>query len=716
MYESYDELKKRCDELEKHLKDKEEECSYYKKIVEKYSNNSLEEIDEISTLVSNFRKTEEALHESEERYKQLFNHAPAGIFEIDLINNRFINANNVICDYCGYTKEELLALNPLEVLAEDSKSKFTRLVAKILAGEKSPNSFEYKMKVKTGFEFWALFNLKIVMEKGEPKGISAVIHNITDRKQAEEALKESEKKYRYVVENINIGIIVIQESKLVFVNTAMSRLLGYTKDVLFFHPDPIHFVHPDDRKLVAGYYDERLRTGQNSLNFRYRILTKDGDIKWLEETGVKILWKGNPAELIFLTDISNKVQIEEKNKKLEADIRHSQKMDALGILAGGVAHDFNNIITGIMGYADVLRLKLSNEPKSIKNLDEIIKLCQRAKELVAQILTFTRQKDQIHKSVNIGLIVKEALNMLRASLPTTIKIHKRIDANLGYIVADPTQIHQVLVNLAMNAAYAMEETGGILEITLSNEDIVDPNNKYDLSPGPYVLLTVKDSGHGIEEAILDRIFDPFFTTKPMGKGTGMGLAVVHGIVISHKGIINVESVKEKGTTFNVFFPRIKGSRREEKSKNIQIYPMGSERILFIDDETDITKVYNEILTNLGYKVEICNSSIEALHIFLNNPNEFDIIITDMTMPNMTGDALAKEILSIYPDVPIILCTGYSSKMTKQKASEMGIKEFLIKPIQLKELAQTIRNLLDAKVNDPTKNHCALQDQNISNNP
>ncbi len=383
-----------------------------------------------------------------------------------------------------------------------------------------------------------------------------------------------------------------------------------------------------------------------------------------------------------------------KRKNLEAQLQQAQKMEAIGTLAGGIAHDFNNILSAVMGYTEISLLEGQKGSNFERNLREVLKAGGRAKDLVQQILTFSRQTDHELKPVQVSTIVKEVLKLLRASLPTTIEIHRKINSD-SLVLGDPTQIHQILMNLCTNAGYAMQEKGGVLEVRLENTDfdpdfVVAPS---DLKPGSYLTLTVTDTGDGMTSEVLEKIFDPFFTTKEKGEGTGMGLSVVHGIVKSYGGSIIENSEPGEGTTFRVYFPLAEGYV-EAESKEVAPVPKGNENILFVDDEKDICDIGERILQHLGYSVEIRTSSLEALEAFRSQPERYDLIITDMTMPHITGDKLARKLMEIRPDIPVILCTGFSTQISHEKAKEMGIKGYIMKPPLVRDLASTVRRVLD----------------------
>ena len=371
-------------------------------------------------------------------------------------------------------------------------------------------------------------------------------------------------------------------------------------------------------------------------------------------------------------------------------------MESIGTLAGGIAHDFNNVLLPIMLHSELAMMDLPSDSPIKHNLEQIFQAGKRAKNMVKQILAFSRQKKQERTSIKISPIIKEIVKLIRSSIPTTIEIRHHVEAKVDIIFADPTQIHQVILNLCTNASHAMSEKGGVLEIRLDDLDL-DPtaaSQHTDLNPGSYLRLTVNDSGHGMEPEVLNRIFDPYFTTKGPGKGSGMGLAVVHGIVKGNGGDITVESEPGKGTSIKVLFPKSEEEIPEDPKRFVQLQ-RGTEHILFVDDEKAAVDAMVAMLERLGYRTTARTSSIEALEAFRNNPQGFDLVITDMTMPNMTGKDLAKELRPIRSDIPILLCTGFSEQIDEDEAIEMGIS-FVMKPIVIHEISEAIRELLDKK--------------------
>jgi signal transduction histidine kinase/ActR/RegA family two-component response regulator len=441
-----------------------------------------------------------------------------------------------------------------------------------------------------------------------------------------------------------------------------------------------------------------------------RLIAKDGtptdpyiwefrntvDNEWYECRDQAIRWlDGRVVRMEIATNITQRKLAEEQKAVLEEKLRQALKMEAIGTLAGGIAHDFNNILGAILGYTELARASSSSFPEIYGKLDKVIQAGQRAKDLVRQILTFSRQSATEHIALHPASLVAEAVKMLRSTLPATIDIVLKIDPKAGPVAADPTQIHQILMNLCTNAFHAMEHTGGRLDIMLKETTLSasNPVEESGTEAGKYVQLSICDTGTGIDPENKDKIFDPYFTTKEAGKGTGMGLAVTHGIVKSYGGVITIDSEPGKGTTVHVFFPRIDADAVLENNE-AELIPGGGERILFIDDEEMLTTLNKVMLEELGYKVTASCDSREALRIYQQQPDQFDLVITDQTMPGLTGAELAAQMLQIRPDLPIILCTGYSSIISRDEAKSMGIRSFAAKPLGRREMAMLIRKSLN----------------------
>jgi len=509
---------------------------------------------------------------------------------------------------------------------------------------------------------------------------------VEDRKRAEKALGASEEKYRLLFENANDAIFIAQDGFIKFPNPQALKMTRYTEEGLSKIPF-VNLIHPQDRDFVLERHKKRLAGEDLPMTYSFRIINKSGEELWVQINAAVITWEDRPATINFLRDITEQMH-------LEQHLQQSQKMESIGTLAGGIAHDFNNILGIIIGNAELALNNIPRENKAQSNLEEIRTASLRARDVVKQLLSFARKTDLEKKPIIIAPIIKETLKLLRSSVPTSIDIRQNISKDIDTIMADPTQIHQIILNLCTNAVHAMPD-GGIIEVALKNMELDEAMAaRYaDLKPGLYVNLIVNDTGHGIPEEEMDRIFDPYFTTKEVGKGTGMGLAFVHGIVKSHEGWLSVESEPGKGTIFSIFFPAVEKEAVIE-TETAEEVPTGNERILFVDDMESMVFIGQNRLEKLGYRVETRMNPVEALELFRADPHRFDLVITDMAMPRMTGDRLVKEMLKIRPDLPTILCTGFSEKIDEIKAKEIGICEYIEKPLTMIDLAKAVRKVLD----------------------
>ncbi len=520
--------------------------------------------------------------------------------------------------------------------------------------------------------------------KGSIVGAIEAIRDITERKVAEE-------RYRSIFDNAAEGIFQnTPDGRLLDANPALARIFGFGS--------PEEMMAAVNGKSAHFFVDPRMRFEIDAILDKFgtvrdfqsdRFRRKDGSRIWLSVNVQAV--RGKEGQLIYYEGTAQDIT---DRKVLETRLLQAQKMEAIGTMAGGIAHDFNNILASIMGYTELTMTRTSNRDLS-RYLHQVLNACGRAKNLISQILTFSRQQEKEVKPIMMGSLVKEALKLLRASIPATIEIEAEIHADTGAVFADPTQIHQVIMNLCTNAAYEMRDRGGILGIRVRDTEVsgrgleIDP----DIRPGRYVELTVSDTGRGIGKDIINRIFDPFFTTKKKGEGTGLGLSVVYGIVKECGGAISVRSEPGQGSSFIVLLPAIEmpSVPYESAPEHVQ---HGTETVLFVDDEVSISEMGQDLLESLGYTVVTYNSAVAALDSFRNRPNDFDLIITDMTMPGMTGADLAVEILKIRPGIPVILCTGYSELISEIEAKQLGIREFVMKPYTVREMAQAVRRALD----------------------
>jgi len=489
------------------------------------------------------------------------------------------------------------------------------------------------------------------------------------------------------VDSIQTGIIVVdvETRTIVDVNPAASKIIGDSKEQII--GQVCHkYICPAEKGECPI-----LDLGQKVDNSERTLIRVNGEEVPILKSVTPILLNGKESLIESFLELTEK-------KNLEAQLQQSQKMEAIGTLAGGIAHDFNNILTPIIVRTEMALAQIPEEINGRHQLKHVLKAGIRAKELVQQILTFSRQSEEERKPLELSPIVKEALKLLRSSLPATIEIRLNIETESDEVLASPVKVHQVLMNLCTNAAHAMRDKGGVLELSL-HDIYADAEGQYpELRPGAYMRLTVKDTGHGMDRSVMQQIFDPFFTTKERGEGTGMGLSVVHGIVKGYDGSITCDSEPGKGTTFQVFIPRIAKEVFAE-TEMAKPLPGGGEQILLLDDEEAMVDAIKEMLASLGYKVDARTDPIEVLDLFREEPHKFDLVITDMTMPKMTGGELAKELIRIRPDIPIVLCTGFSGLISEEKAKAIGIREFVMKPIVMKEMAGIIRRVLDENEGD-----------------
>ena len=446
-----------------------------------------------------------------------------------------------------------------------------------------------------------------------------------------------------------------------------------------------------------------LDRGQMVDNSERILRSQDGIEIPILKTVIEIEMNGESVLLETFMDITERKKAEEEKAKFEAKLQQAQKMESIGSLAGGIAHDLNNILFPISGLSEMLLDDMPPDTPEYKSIEQIHKSAKRGSDLVKQILAFSRQSNPLKLPIRIQPILKEALKLAQATIPRNIEIKSHINTDCGMVSADPTQIHQIAMNLITNAFHAVEQTGGTIDIALKETAIGSFDEKEDLPfhampgdllPGRYACITVSDTGTGMDQPLIDKIFDPYFTTKELGKGTGLGLSVVHGIVKEHGGDIRVYSEIGKGTVFHVYLPLLEDTRDSNAATITRKHPTDHERILLVDDEEPILRMEQMMLERLGYQVTTRMSSPDALAAFKANPDFFDLVISDRGMPNMTGEQLAGELISIRPGIPIILCTGFSDENDVKRAKAMGVKGFLMKPVAIGDLAEMVRKVLD----------------------
>jgi PAS domain S-box-containing protein len=637
------------------------------------------------------------IKESEERFNLAMSASKDGLFDWNLITNE-IYFSPGWKSMLGYKIDELP--NEFSVWEKLTKpedfKKCCEIQQEVINKQRDRFEMEFKMKHKDGHWVDILSRAEGVFDKdGKAVRIIGTHVDITYLKQAEEKLYESELRFSTIFHDSPMAIALRRfgDNKLSDVNNAWLDLSGFSKDeVIDKTPLDLNLcVDLDKRKQMVC----ELKAHGRVNGFDLQLRRKTGEIVDLLVSAEIIELQSEQYMLSMALDITDYKRAIDENEKNKANLQHSQKMEAIGTLAGGIAHDFNNILAAILGYTD---LSIGDAPPGSelqKNLDEVLVATNRAKDLVKQILTFSRQEQVERVSLKLQPLIKDGLKLLRSSIPSTISITEHIDPECGFVLADPTQIHQILMNLSTNAYHAMETTGGELSVSLNTAFINSQEEQilFHLPPGEYVELKVSDNGEGISPDVIDKIFDPYFTTKGIGKGTGLGLAIIHGIVKDYCGTITVESQLGKGSTFIILIPVFEEDKVFEENEQ-DIIPGGEERLLVVDDEKLLAKLYKKILEKMGYNVTVLNSSIEALSLFQSTPYDYDLVITDQTMPDMTGVELSKRMLEIRPDIPIILLTGFSNLIDENSALKMGIKEFALKPLNKSEIAQLIRKVLE----------------------
>ncbi len=521
-----------------------------------------------------------------------------------------------------------------------------------------------------------------------------------ERLAAEIALRDSEQRLELALRGADLGLWDwdIASGRVVF-NEQWARMLDYRLDEI--EPDIRAWqalIHPEDAARVMAGFSAHLDGRSSSIELEYRIQNKSGGYCWVLNHG-GIVERNHNGAAIRATgthlDITRRKNAESSNALLEAQLRQAQKMEALGTLAGGIAHDFNNILGAIIGYSELVRSELDSRPEMQADIGEVLKAANRAKLLVQQILTFSRQQPQDLKPLRIAEVVQEAMNLLRATIPTTVDVRVRILPGAPIILGDTTQIHQIIMNLAANSVHALPERDAFIEVEVAPEIISDETagSNPDLAAGRYARMTVADNGHGMSSSVRQRIFDPFFTTKEPGVGTGLGLAVVHGIVKKHRGVVMVNSEPEEGTQISLLFPASESQEFPEQGGHSGLVIGGGRRVLLVDDEVSLAKVGRLMLERMGFSVDMHGTSTGAWEAFEADPKRYDLVMTDQTMPQMTGLELSGRILKIRPEIPVILVTGFHAAASPERVRQEGLAKMLMKPYTIQALSEALKEVV-----------------------
>ena len=628
------------------------------------------------------RQSETLLKNSEERYRRIFETADDGILLLEKSKMKIRHANSAIMAMLGYSNEELIGKDMNDIGFPDDIGTFQEIM-QVLNKDGILHCKDVAVQNKAG----QVIHTDIYMAD-RANLVQCNICDITERKEAEEFLRESKEKFHSIVDNIGIGVALISPTmEILELNRQMREWfpdIDLSKRLICHRA-----LNNPPREEICDYCPTCKTFQDGNVHEAATITPTPGGPRNHRIVSSPIFDANGEVKAVIrmVDDLTERIS-------LETQLLQAQKMEAIGNLAGGIAHDFNNILTSVIGFTELSLDEVEKGTHIEDNLQEIYTAGKRAKDLVRQILAFARQPEEELKPIQVDKIAAEVLKFIRSSIPATIEIKQTIESD-SLIMGNATQVYQILMNLFTNAAHAMEDKGGILEFSL--KDVVMDRGvtreALDLKPGNYIEIKVSDTGTGIASEIIGAIFDPYFTTKGPGEGTGMGLAMVHGIVESYGGKISVDSKPGQGALFRIYFP-VTRKRQEHRPYQSEELPIGTERILLVDDEAPVVKMGRQALERLGYTVSIRTGSIEALELFRSKPNDFDLVITDMTMPNMTGDKLAVELMKIRPGIPVMLCTGFSKKISDDSATAIGIKAFAYKPIVKSDLAKTVRKVLD----------------------
>ncbi len=632
-----------------------------------------------------------ALRQSEERFRQVSDNAEEWIWEVDDIG-MYTYCSSSVGKILGYSDDELVGKKYFyDLYLPEEREKIKELAFEEFSKKSSFSGFVTVNMRKDGVAaILESSGIAIVDQNGNMIGYRGIAKDITERLRTEQ---EKARLFTAIEQAAASVIITSADGTIEYVNPAFEKITGYAvAEVIGKNPKLLQSGKHD-----KAFYEDLWNTisGGNVWNGRIINRRKDGSLVYGE--GAISPVRDSHGKIVNYVQVTQDVT---KELELQNQLVQAQKLEAIGTLAGGIAHDFNNILFAITGYTELAMLDLPPESRIRSNLERVMHAARRSGDMVKQILSFSRQGESETTALDLRPLVKEGLKFLRAAIPSTIEINQRIEPNLGNILGDPTQIHQVLMNLCVNASHAIKDNMGTISVELSevelDADFTSENPP--LAPGKHLRLTVTDTGAGIPSEIMEKIFDPYFTTKEAGKGTGLGLSVVHGIVTKHKGAITITSELGKGSTFSVFFPAIdKEEQPAELDSAINVTPTGKEHILVVDDEDHLLVMYDRQLRRLGYEVTCSSNPEEVLELFRTDPLKFDLVITDFTMPRMTGIELAKELGSIRPGLPIILCSGVSQVVSDTESKRAGIQTVIYKPIRRPEIAQAIRKALDKKL-------------------
>jgi PAS domain S-box-containing protein len=637
------------------------------------------------------------------RLQQALRATGIGVWSVDVLNEGRLWAQGC-AELLGVPHDALDVNTALNTVHPEDREQLRELAHQAIA---DGGGFEadYRIVTREGPERW--LRVKACAHRnaaGRVDRIQGVLQDVSERKHLEIDLRESQRELAGVISHLPGAVYRCQNDaqwSADFVSEGITALTGYTR--ADFEQGRVTFLdltHPEDREKVRAIVQSAL-ANREAYQAMYRIVTRSGEEKWVWEQGTGVYSSEHDLQFLegLLFDISRTRRAEEENARLERRLRQAQKMESLGTLAGGIAHDFNNVLAAISGNAALALADLPPDSPVCTSINEIRRSAARAADLVRQILAFSRQEETQRKPMALQTAVAEVSKLLRASLPAAIEIRCHCATHLPNILADATQIHQVVMNLGVNASQAIGDHSGVIEFRIDTQTLTQNSNSQGLPAGRYVRLRVIDTGAGMDQKTLERIYDPFFTTKPVGKGTGLGLSVVHGIVQSHGGTISIESSPGQGSTFCVLLPAI--SFHAVDTIAAKPAPRGhGQRILFVDDEEALVFLAERSLRRLGYQVTASTDPAGALNTFRAQPTAFDCVVTDMSMPGMSGQELARELLKIRSDVPIVLASGHLRAEDVQTAREIGIRDVMRKPDTIDELSRVLDDILRQRPTAP----------------
>jgi len=654
---------------------------------------------ELKAEINDRKRVESALRESDEKFRTLIANISDVIAILDAKGIIRYNSPSITHRF-GWKPEVLLGTDSLDLIHPKDQARVRRKMKRLLESPGASRTIRCRIRAQDRTHRYIEMIAVNMLDAERINGILLNFRDISERIASEQALRASEQRLRKAQAMAHVGHWEFDPAtQTIRGSEEWFRLYGLERKAATVSLKTVRsIILEEDRARMGQALDALLhRNVEYDVVFRIRRVG-DNPTVWLHSKA-ELIFRGDGHEPLVsgvVQDITASKRAEEEKLQLENQLRQAQKMESIGTLAGGIAHDFNNILSPIIGFTEMTAGELPENSQTRANLEEVLAAAHRAKEMVRHILTFSRQGSQEMKPMSLRPVVQESMKLLRSSLPSTIDIQVRLDDETGSVMGDSTQIHQLVVNLCTNAYQAMREQGGRLDVTLSQQ-VFDKTTELpprDVLPGAYVCLRVEDTGHGIDQAIIDRIFEPYFTTKGPAEGTGMGLSMVHGIVKRHQGHIAVASTLGQGTTFRVYFPRLERVHETTLHETTDVIPLGHEHILLVDDEPQLLGMQKQILERLGYDVTAINSSSDALDAFRQAPDTFDMLITDQTMPHMTGAELATEVLKRRPGLPIILCTGFSEALSPEAAADIGIRHYLQKPVSLKALARAARLALN----------------------